>query len=188
MELVHFIKQYVKHPRMIGAIVPSTSFSAKRMVRPINFDNASFIVELGAGTGAFTKELIKRKRRDTVLLIIEVNEEFVSRLKDLYEDEPSVYVIHGSAENVEEYLQQLGIEKVDYVISGLPFASLNKVLSTNILQATTRILHEDGLFITIQYTTYKLAFIGSFFSSLRTEWILWNIPPAYIVICQKGER
>ena len=46
------------------------------MVDAIDFDVAKCIVELGPGTGSFTKEIMKRKKKRTTFILIEINEVF----------------------------------------------------------------------------------------------------------------
>lgn len=183
MDNFKFIKQSFLNPRTVGAIMPSSIFSAKKMVAPIDFKQAKIIVEVGAGTGVFTEELVRQKRVDTTLIVIEINESFAKQLKEKYRTNHSVIVINNSAEYMNEYLLELG--KVDYVISGIPFASIPRQLSTKILQNVSSLLKEKGQFITIQYTKRQFQFISSFFNSLHVERVYLNIPPAYIVICQK---
>ncbi len=50
-----FLRQYVMHPRSVGAIAPSGKNLALKMMEPIDFNNAKVIVEYGPGTGSFTK-------------------------------------------------------------------------------------------------------------------------------------
>lgn len=185
MDIIQFMKQSLLHPRLTGAVVPSSSFSAKKMIEPIDFSQANVIVELGAGTGVFTRELIKRKRKETTLFIIEVNKQFAKRLEEQYREDLSVIVIHDSAENVAKYIQLYKISNVDYVVSGLPFASLPKQMSMGILENIASILKEKGRFVTIQYTKRQFIFIASFFRYYQVERVYFNIPPAYIVTCEK---
>lgn len=163
--------------------MPSSIFSAKKMVAPIDFNQANIIVEIGAGTGVFTEELVRRKQVDTTLIVIEINESFAKQLKEKYITNHSVIVINNSAENMNEHILDIG--KVDYVISGIPFASLPRQLSSKILQNVSLALKENGKFITIQYTKKQLQFISSFFNSFQIEKVYLNIPPAYIVTCDK---
>ncbi len=51
------------------------------MVDVIDFNKAKCIVELGPGTGVFTKEIMKRKKKETIFLLIEINEVFCKELK-----------------------------------------------------------------------------------------------------------
>lgn len=73
------------------------------MVDVIDFNKAKCIVELGPGTGVFTKEIMKRKKQETIFLLIEINEVFCKELKRKFKDEQNVIVVHGSAENIKVY-------------------------------------------------------------------------------------
>jgi phospholipid N-methyltransferase len=98
-----------------------------------------------------------------------------------------VYMINGSAENVQKYLIQYGITKIDYVLSGLPFASLPSEVSDCILQNTRSVLADEGKFITFQYTNLKKELIRTFFPKFKVEKEWRNVPPAYIFTCEKNE-
>lgn len=183
MSHISFFKQYIKNPRRVGALLPSSKYLASKMVEDIDFDKARFIVEYGPGTGVFTDKLIENRRPDTTLLIIENNYKLYSLLKDKYSYLDNLHMIHGSAENINEYLGQYDIPFVDYVVSGLPFASLPINISSNILNATRDLLKESGKFITFQYTLLKKDFICQYFDSLHVKMELRNIPPAYVFNC-----
>ena len=90
-----------------------------------------------------------------------------------------MYVIHGSAEHVQKYLIQYDISKVDYVLSGLPFASLAAEVSDCILQNTRSVLADEGKFITFQYTNLKRV-DPHVFPHIKVEKEWRNVPPAYI--------
>ena len=59
--MLNFFWQYLRHPRSIGAIAPSSKKLARKMVQPIDFSRASCIMEFGPGTGVFTDELAESK-------------------------------------------------------------------------------------------------------------------------------
>ena len=184
MKKENFLIQYIKSPRTIGAIAPSSRCLATKMVSDIDFDNASCIVEYGPGTGVFTDKLLERKKRDTKLILLEANKKFCVQLRKKYAENKNITIIHGSAEHVDSYLKRFGIDKVDYVVSGLPFASLPMNMSVKILRKTAKILGEDGLFLTFQYTLLKKAFIAKFFKKIEFEKVYLNIPPAYVLKCK----
>lgn len=183
MQLITFLAEFIKHPKTIGAISPSSKKLARKMVETICFKNAQCIVELGPGTGSFTKELIKRKERSTKLILIENNEVFYEKLRKQFEQEPSVIVIHGSAEDLCMYMTALNIEKIDYVVSGLPFTSLNPAVSSRILGNVKDCL-KDGKFITFQYSLVRKSFIQNFFEDITHEKVWINLPPAYVLSCK----
>lgn len=183
MRLINFLIEYFKSPRTIGAVAPSSERLAKKMVRDIDFENAESIVEYGPGTGVFTDKLVERKKQDTLLILLECNKEFCKQLEDKYNGHNNIIVINDSAENVDKYLNKYKINKVDYVVSGLPFASLPKNTSNKILKKTRTILKKNGLFITFQYTLLKKEFITGYFRKIDIERVVFNIPPAYVLKC-----
>lgn len=180
-----FIKQYIVKPRTVGAILPSSKYLAKRMIDNIDFNNADYIVEYGAGTGVFTEKMIERRKKNSVILIFENNEEFYSILKEKYKAEPYIYIVNDSAENLEKYLLKYDIPWIDYIVSGLPFASLPHEVSENILDKTKKHLKEDGNFITFQYTLLKKNFIGKYFKNINVKREIRNVPPAYVFCCSQ---
>ncbi len=187
MQFITFLTEFIKNPKNIGAISPSSKKLAKKMVETICFEKAQCIVELGPGTGSFTKELMKRKEKTTKLILIEYNEIFCERLRQQFEHEPSVIVIHGSAEDLCMYMAALNIEKIDYVVSGLPFTSLNPAVSSRILHNVKDCL-EDGEFITFQYSLVRKSFIQQFFENISHEKVWVNFPPAYVLSCKLGNK
>ncbi|PEY28132.1 SAM-dependent methyltransferase [Bacillus anthracis] len=184
MNVIRFMQEYVKQPRMIGAILPSSKQLAKQMVSSICFKKAKCIIEFGPGTGIFTEELMKQRYPGTILILIEQNQAFYKKLSKKYMYKENVYIVHDSAENVHHYIEKYEIQKNDYIVSGLPFTSLPFRVSKNILYRTKKILGEDGTFITFQYTKFKKQLLSSVFSNIEVEKVYWNIPPAYVYTCK----
>lgn len=182
-----FLLEYIKDPRRIGAIAASSKYLAYEMINNINFEDTNCIVEYGPGTGAFTEKILARVKDTTIIILIEINNEFYKVLKKLYGHKKNVIILNDSAEKVDDILKKYYIKKVDYVISGLPFASLPKKISDDILDRTSKILGEDGEFITFQYTHTKMRYIKSFFRKVSSTRVFRNIPPAYVLRC-KGDR
>ncbi len=179
-----FFLEYLKHPAKIGAIAPSGKWLAKKMVESIPFDACNCIVEYGPGTGAFTEEIIKGKKRETTFLVIEQNESFYNMLKSKYANVPNLILIHGDAGDVEKYLTDYHVESVDYIVSGLPFTSLPKSVSEHILNATNRIIGERGRFITFQYTLLKRSFFEQYFKIRNITYEFKNMPPAHVLVME----
>ncbi|MET4558895.1 phosphatidylethanolamine/phosphatidyl-N-methylethanolamine N-methyltransferase [Lysinibacillus parviboronicapiens] len=188
MQFITFFTEFIKHPKNTGAISPSSKLLAKKMVESISCHEAQCIVELGPGTGSFTKEIVKRKGQQTKLVLIENNEVFSTALKKKYQDDSSVIVIHGSAENLRTYLTSLHIKKIDYILSGLPFTSLEPAVSSRILNSVHDTLEENGEFITFQYSLIRKSFIQKFFDDISLKKVWVNLPPAYVLSCKKGSQ
>ncbi|MDN7240321.1 rRNA adenine N-6-methyltransferase family protein [Planococcus sp. N028] len=182
---MQFISQYVKHPRSVGAVLPSSPQLTQQMVASINFDIAQCIVEYGPGTGVFTDQLIQKKRENTLLLVFENNEKFHRILQQKYEGIKNVHIIYDSAEHVSRYLRKYGFTNADYIVSGLPFASLPKEVSEQILTETRKVLGTEGEFITFQYTKFKQKYFKTFFSDIEINKVILNMPPAFVFKCTR---
>ena len=100
-----------------------------------------------------------------------------------YKDEPNLYIINDSVEFIEKYLTRFDIPWIDYIISGLPFASLPIEVSAKILDLTRENLKEEGKFITFQYTLLKKEFIQRYFPEVSIKREMRNVPPAYVFCC-----
>lgn len=185
MEICNFIIQYIKNPRTVGAVAPSSKKLAYKMIEDIDFENASCIVEYGPGMGVFTEKILNKKKRSTIFIAIEYNVEFYKVLKEKYNGEKNFILINDSAENLVNYLNENGIDKIDYIISGLPFASLPHAMSKKILSITKENLKDKGQFITFQYSLLKMKFFETYFDKIRIKKVFLNFPPAYVLKCKK---
>jgi len=178
-----FLLQYIVKPRTVGAVLPSSKYLAKKMVESIDFDAAKCIVEYGPGTGVFTELILEECSPKTVIILFEMNEEFCNLLAKRFGARPNVYIVNESAANVGAKLSELGLQHADYIVSGLPFASLPQSVAVNILTQTKKCLAPKGQFITFQYSMLKWRMIGRFFDKIEVVREIRNIPPAYVLRC-----
>lgn len=185
MANIKFILQYIKKPRTTGAILPSSKFLARKMVKGINFQKAKCIVEYGPGTGVFTDKILAGRNETTEVFLMERNQDFCGILREKYKSTPRIHIIEDSAENIGEHIAKLGFTHADSIISGLPFASLPSEISENILTQTKEFLSPGGYFITFQYTLFKKKIFAKYFSNLKITREFRNIPPAYVLTFQK---
>jgi len=183
-----FIKEFIKNPKFIGAVAPSSEYLAEKMIEDINFKECNCIIEYGPGTGVFTEKLIARKKENTILLVIENNKEFYESLFSMYGYKENVKIINDGAENIKEYLKEYNIKQVDYIVSGLPFTVLPVSISNAILKNTKEILNNKGEFITFQYSLLKKNFFEKYFNSVKVKKAIINLPPAYVLKCRVKEE
>ena len=80
-QILLFGRNFVKHPRMLGSLIPSSRFLVERVLRQIDWARARTIVEYGPGVGTITGEILRRLRPDGSLVTIEMNRDFVSYLR-----------------------------------------------------------------------------------------------------------
>lgn len=182
-----FVLEYIKNPKITGAIAPSSKHLAYKMIDCINFKNTKCIVEFGPGTGIFSEKILARVKPDTIVVLVEINKRFYNILKEIYGHKKNVIIVNDSAENLDIILEEHNIKKVDYILSGLPFTSLPMEVSKTILTKTAEILDVSGEFITFQYSLFKLEFFRKYFCDINYKKEIRNIPPAYVLQC-KGEK
>src|SRR5215813_4901502 len=96
-----FFRNFFRHPRMLGSIIPSSRFLIKQLLQPIDWDQARVIVEYGPGVGGITAEILRRMRHAAQLIAIEMNPAFVGFLRKSLTDE-RLHVVEGSAADVKE--------------------------------------------------------------------------------------
>ncbi len=173
-----FLREYLSAPDTIGAIAPSSRHLAASMTASIDFEKARCIVEYGAGTGVFTREVAAKKRRDTTYIVIEQNDRFYEMLRKQFQGMPGVVLIPG---NVCGYLREQGFKHADYIISGLPFTSLPRQVSHRILSQTQEAIGAKGVFTTFQYTLLRKAFLENYFHIQGIVRVWQNLPPAYVL-------
>lgn len=178
---MQFLLEYIKHPSKIGAVASSSRYLARKMVESVRFHECGCIVEYGPGTGVFTEQIVLRKKEDTVLLVIEQNEQFYEILKERYSNKENVYVIHGDAADLLHYMNRHEIPQADYIISGLPFTSLPPHVSKKIFHATKKAIGSRGRFITFQYTLLKKKIFQHWFHIEHMSFELKNLPPAFVI-------
>ena len=187
MKSTTFFLQYLLFPRKTGAVLPSSEHLAEKMVESVDFQTARCIVEYGAGTGVFTDKILKYRKPETVILVFESNQAFYELLKDKYKREPNLFILNDTAENIDHHLKTYGIQSIDYVISGLPFASLPEPVSNAILNKTRKCLKAEGAFITFQYSLLKKTLFEQYFNYMDVKREYRNVPPAYVLCC-RNER
>jgi phospholipid N-methyltransferase len=128
-QLLLFARNFLKHPRMLGSVIPSSRFLVNEMLGEVDWDRARVIVEYGPGVGTFTHKILKRLHPDGILVAIEMNTDFVSFLQRGAAD-PRLHLVHGSAADVGSILQRLGRGKADYIISGSRSAQCPRACAT----------------------------------------------------------
>ncbi len=186
-----FLKEYLRSPATIGAVAPSSSRLARRIVDLAGVTQARVIVEYGPGTGSFTRRILHVKQPDAVLIAIEFNPQMAQTLRRRF---PNVDIENDSVENLAAILARRGIDKVDSIVSGLPWAAFNESLQDRLLDVTLAALRPGGRFATFAYLEGRMLPRGrrfrnkirDRFSKVHSSPIIWrNLPPAFVYQCTR---
>jgi phosphatidylethanolamine/phosphatidyl-N-methylethanolamine N-methyltransferase len=190
-ERLAFLGAFLRKPHVVGAITPSSQFLAHAMIEGMELNRAKLVVELGPGTGAFSKVILERLGRHTEFLALELDMGSAKRLRQQF---PGVAFHHDSAENLQQYVARSRSKRADIVISGLPWTILPRPLHDRIFRGIIDSLAPDGLFATFAYVHGRcLPSAGRFRSLLKDHFqqvnrshVVWrNIPPAFVYRCSR---
>jgi phospholipid N-methyltransferase len=182
-DVLLFARNFFRHPRMLGSIVPSSRFLIKQLLEPINWGRARVIVEYGPGVGTITAEVLRQLRSDATLIAIEMNPDFVRHLSSSLNDR-RLRVVEGSAEQVDETLRRFGFTRADYIISGIPFSTIPAPVREQILRKTCDVLEPGGAFLVYQFSTRVLQDLKRVFGYVGRRFQPLNVLPAHLFICQ----
>jgi phosphatidylethanolamine/phosphatidyl-N-methylethanolamine N-methyltransferase len=183
---LRFIGAFIREPFAVGALCPSSPVLARAVVDSCDFEPDDTVVELGPGTGAFTRLLLKRLDKRGQLLALETSDSHVEMLRRTL---PRCRVIHDSAEHLARYLPD---RRADCIVSGLAWANMLPRMQDRILKAVWKSLSPQGQFIAFAYAhalclPTSLRFrrlLSENFVRVETTPIVWrNLPPAYIYRC-----
>ena len=176
-EKLIFLKQFILNPLQNASITPSSKKSSRAMLAGIDFSKIQTVVELGPGLGCFTEELLNQVQPGTNVILIEIQKDYIQILEKKYGDR--VTIINKSAENLNDILSDLGIEKVDLIISGLPI-SLPKQIFTNILKGIKYHTEKGTVF---RYFTYVPSIMKKYYEMMpikKVSSVYRNFPPMHI--------
>ncbi|MEJ7935784.1 methyltransferase domain-containing protein [Sphingobium sp. AN558] len=181
-----FFRQFVKHPGMIGSVIPSSPALVDGMLADVDWNRTRLFVEYGPGVGTFTRTILDRMHPDATLLAIDLNPDFVAYL-DAQIADPRLRTVHGSAADVGRFIAEAGHEKADYILSGIPFSTLPAGVGDKICVETRNALQPGGAFLAYQYSGYVGRLLAPIFGvvSEKREWR--NIPPCRLFIAVRHE-
>jgi phospholipid N-methyltransferase len=181
-----FFKKFLAKGRTISSAVPSSPSMVATILRDIDFSRPSTIVELGAGTGPVTEQIMEQLRPHHRFVAVENDRDFCEVLRRRF---PETTLLQTDASRVAEPLAALGIHKVDYVISGLPTPNLPPRAQVRLWNWLRRSLTPGGLFI--QITVAPLIYRGFYtrmFDTVSYRMVWLNVPPGGVYSCARPRR
>jgi phospholipid N-methyltransferase len=176
---LRFLRAFAANPRQVGAILPTSRQAVRDMLDLGDVPAAGLVVELGAGTGSQTGEILARMRPDARLIALEIDPRLAALLEERYDD-PRLQVVADSAEHLQKHLDG---ELADVVVCALPFTSLEPGLRRRILESLPRALAPRGVALVIQYSPLIQSELRRLFPSVRRRISVMNVPPAFLFAC-----
>ena len=179
-----FLSKFLRHGTKIASVWPSSRALSKATIQRVNFDTAKVIVELGAGTGPITDEVIRRLKPQTKFLAIERDADFARVLRQRFSDLPNVEIIHADVRDLGALLEARHITAVDYFLSGLPTPSLPPDVRKDMLASVRKYMAPHGLFSNITEIPYFYwKYYKNFFHKVDFQFVAINMPPGGVYHC-----
>ncbi len=180
-----FFRGFLKHPVMVGSIIPSSDKLIGKMLGPVDWANCKLFVEYGPGVGTFCRPILDRMATDAKLIVIDTNPDFIRYLRHTITD-PRFAAVSGSAADVEQIVRDHGHDAADYVLSGLPFSTLPPGVGPAIAAATHAVLRPGGAFLVYQFSPKVKDFLTPHWSDIDHDMEWWNVPPAQLYWAHKA--
>ncbi len=179
-----FVKGFIKHPVMVGSIIPSTDTLIDHMLSRVDWSKVDLFVEYGPGVGTFCRPILQRMKGSATLIAIDTNPDFIDYLQRDIADSRFKPVL-GSASEVEAIVAAHGFAHADHVLSGLPFSTLPAGVGPAIAAGTYIVLKPGGTFLVYQFRKKVRAFLEPHFTEIdgAVEW--FNIPPCFLFWAKK---
>jgi phospholipid N-methyltransferase len=197
-----FLREYLRHFHHTGAIAPSSRWLGAALARHVSDGRGSRrVLEVGPGTGAVTRHIVKRLGENDRLDLVELNPTFVAHLRRRFEQEPAFAVAADRAQVIHCAIEELPCEQpYDAIVSGLPFNNFSESDVRRILEALRRLMAPGGTFSFFEYVGVRparalvsgraererLAGVGRALRELldgrefSRECIWPNLPPAWV--------
>ncbi len=183
----HFIKAWIRSPMKMGAVVPSSRYLARAMVAQVDVSKEGMVIELGAGTGVLTHELLQTGIDLKNLLVVEREPRLYALLKAHY---PTLNIVCADACDLVSVLAERGVTKVNAVVSSLPLLSIPKEIRRTIVEQMAAAAGADGKIVQFTYgpgspiSRYSMEANG--LEGCKVKTVIANVPPAYVWVYHKS--
>lgn len=173
-----FFLSLISNPLRVSALAPSGKALASAMAADIVPAHAP-VLELGPGTGAFTRALLARGVAEEQLVLIEADRRFATLLGVRF---PEARILNLDASELTA--DRFGQDKAGAAVSGLPLLSMSADKVLAILERAFANMRPDGSLYQFTYQP-NCPIHHSILDRLeltahRTHLVLRNLPPAFV--------
>jgi phosphatidylethanolamine/phosphatidyl-N-methylethanolamine N-methyltransferase len=178
-----FFRRWVRNPRQVAAVAPSSRQLAAKMVDELPA-NTRRVIELGPGTGVMTEALLAHGLSPDGLLAVELDPALHDNLHGRF---PELHLVQGDARDLARLAAGFAAPgEVDAVISSLGLLGMDEQMRGAILSAAFALLRRDGRFIQFTYGARSPVSRGQLHAlglrMRRGAFILRNLPPATVYV------
>ncbi|WP_037064096.1 class I SAM-dependent methyltransferase [Pseudonocardia acaciae] len=189
-----FARKALREQSTMGALVPTSRCLSRRMASMVPSAPGACVVELGAGTGAISREIGLRLGCDAVHIAVDRDPVMLAALAHRA---PWARRLVGDAADLADLLRDNGIDGAHVVLSSLPWSFFPPPTRARILDQIASVLLPGGTFVTIAYRPTRLmpraravrAALDDTFETVIPSATTWaNVPPARLYLCRHARR
>jgi phospholipid N-methyltransferase len=177
-----FLLEGLRNLRTTGTLTRSSTALCEAAIDRIDFSTARVIVELGAGDGVITRHILERLHPEGKVIAFEVSPDLCADMRAI--GDPRLVVAEDSAENIKPWLDKVGADKVDHIVSAIPFAALPRALGKAIVHAAKDNLRPGGCYNQVHYSLKTKGYYEEAFGQVDARRIWANLPPAWVLYCR----
>ncbi|MGH6762142.1 MAG: phospholipid N-methyltransferase PmtA [Phyllobacterium sp.] len=184
-EEIRFFKGWVDGPKAVGAILPTSSITARRMASVADPESGLPVLELGPGTGVITKAILQRGVKASDLYSVEYSADFVDHLKREF---PDVNVVQGDAFDLDTTLGDKKDLVFDSVISAVPMLNFPVEKRIEIIEDLLSRIPEGRPVMQITYGPVSPvpAKRGNY-TVEHYDFVIRNVPPANLWVYRRRQ-
>ena len=178
--LAAFAREFIQAPSHVGSVCPSSQALTSAMINYLPDKSKGLIVDLGAGSGIVSEQLVRNGIDASRIVAVEVSPGF----KNIFQKRcPNVSLVVGNARNLSSILDAYDLSApISGIVSSLPLRMMSASLVTEIMLEVKNTIEQRGGLL-IQYTyawwmRYSLSKYG--FVPVSNQFVLKNLPPAKV--------
>lgn len=193
-EFVFFFSRFVRRPADVGSICPSSRYLSRKMVADLRLGPEDVVLELGPGTGSFTREVYALRQRGVSprYLGIERDLSMHDYLERRFE---GLHFVPGDVRDVKAICDDRGFPPATVVICGIPLTLMDGNVLSRLLEDVRDCMEDSGVFRAFSYmhcyptaaasrlrTRVRESFEGGYDSAA----VMRNVPPAMVITGAKA--
>ena len=183
-EEIRFFKGWMSNTRAVGAILPTSAVTARRMASVVNPRSGLPVLELGPGTGVITKAILERGLAPEKLVSIEYSTEFFNQLKA---DFAGVHFINGDAFDLSRTLGALNGQQFDSVVSAVPLLNFPMHRRVELIEDLLSRIPFGRPVVQISYGPLSpVVAMPDRYRIQHYDFVVRNIPPAQLWVYSKA--
>lgn len=183
-EEIRFFKGWKSNMKAVGAIMPTSGITARRMASVVNPHSGLPVLELGPGTGVITKAILQAGIEPKKLVSVEYSTDFFQHLVRTY---PGVDFINGDAFDLDETLGPDRPKQFDCVVSAVPLLNFPMHARVSLIEDLLSRIPVGRPVIQISYGPLSpVVAVPDRYQISHFDFVVRNIPPAQLWVYRKA--